>query len=210
MSLNVSQCLMYLQDELVDEGRCDSAEDGTQPVDPVVVPGVEHDGGAQGPGRVHAGPGERDGEEVAGGDGQADGEGGRASHTLTVVSVSSRGEDDQDQDHRDDELDTKALAGTDVGEAVGSRRARDENTQNTSSDSGSDTLRHHVQQTFQDSDLNRKYRLGLAELSPDLGSGDETRGDGGVDVTAGDVAETLGQGGHRHSEAESDLDNIVF
>ena len=47
-------------------------------------------------------------------------------------------------------------------------------------------------------------------IRADLGSGDEARGDGRVDVTAGDVAEALGQGRHRHSEAESDLDNIVI
>ena len=47
-------------------------------------------------------------------------------------------------------------------------------------------------------------------MRADLGSGDETRGDCRVDVTARDVAEALGQSRNRHSEAESDLDNIVI
>ena len=51
-----------------------------------------------------------------------------------------------------------------------------------------------------------KDRTGLADA--DLGSSDEARGDCGVDVTARDVAETLGQGRHRHSETESDLGDV--
>ena len=51
-----------------------------------------------------------------------------------------------------------------------------------------------------------KDRTGLADA--DLGSGDEAGGDCGVDMTARDVAETLGQGRHRHSETESDLGDV--
>ena len=51
-----------------------------------------------------------------------------------------------------------------------------------------------------------KDRTGLADA--DLGSSDEARGDCGVDVTARDVAEALGQGRHRHSETESDLGDV--
>ena len=122
----------------------------------MIRPGVEDDGRSEGPGRVHAGAGEGDGEQVTGGDGQSDGEGGGTFHTPRIVFVSSRGEDDQDQDHGDDELNTEALASTDVGEAVGSGLAGDENRENTSSDNGSDTLSHHVEQTFQHSDLKTK------------------------------------------------------
>ena len=150
---------------------------------------------------------------MAGGDGQSDGEGSRAFHTSRVVSVSSSGEDDENQDHGDDELNTKPLAGTDLGEATGTHGAgaRNENTENASSDNGSDTLGHHVQQSFHGSDLKRKKQSRTCSQSlTDLGSGDETRSDCRVDVAAGDVAETLGQGSDSHSEAESDLDNIVF
>ena len=143
----------YFQDELVDESRSDTAEDGTHPVDPVIGPGIEDDGRSEGPGRVHAGAGEGDGEEVAGGDGQPDGEGGRTFHTLRVVSVSSGREDDENQDQGDDELNTEPLASIDVGESTGSRLSGDENTENSRSDNGSDTLSHHVEQTFHQPDL---------------------------------------------------------
>ena len=179
----------------------------------MVVPGAEDDGRPESPSRVHAGAGEGDGEEVAGGDGQSDGEWSRAFHTSRVVSVSSSGEDDENQDHGDDELNTKPLAGTDIGEATGTHGAgaRDENTENASSDNGSDTLGHHIQQSFHGSDLKRKKQSRTCSQSlADLGSGDETRGDCRVDVTPRDVAEALGEGGNSHSEAESDLDNIVF
>ena len=49
--------LSYLQDELVDERSSDATEDGTNPVDPVIVPGAEDDGRSKGPGWVHAGAG---------------------------------------------------------------------------------------------------------------------------------------------------------
>ena len=122
----------------------------------MVRPGVEDDGGSQGPGRVHAGAGQWDGEEVAGGDGQTDGQGGRAFHTLSVVSVSSHCEHDENQDHRDDELNTEPLASVDVGQCAGSQYFPGyENTENARPDSGPDTLSHHVQQTFQQPDLKR-------------------------------------------------------
>ena len=41
-----------------------------------------------------------------------------------------------------------------------------------------------------------------------LSTGDEARSDGRVDVAAGDVAESLSQGGHCDSEAEGNLHHI--
>ena len=122
----------------------------------MIGPGIEDHGRSEGPGRVHAGAGEGDGEQVTGGDGQSDGEWGGTFHTPRVIFVGRRGEDDQDQDHRDDELNAEALASTDVGEAVGPRLPGDENGENASSDNGSETLSHYVQQTFQHSDLKAK------------------------------------------------------
>ena len=102
---------------------------------------------------------------MAGGDGEADGEGGRASHTTRVVSVSSSREDDEDQDQGDDELDTEALASIDAAQSAGSRLSRDENTEDGRPHDSPDTLSHHVQQAFHQPDLRRKYisRTGLAD-----------------------------------------------
>ena len=44
----------------------------------MIVPFGSHCGGSEAPGGVHAGAGDGDGEEVAGGDGEADGERGGA------------------------------------------------------------------------------------------------------------------------------------
>ena len=49
--------LSCLQDQLVDEGSRDPTEDGTNPVDPVIGPGIEDHGRSEGPGWVHAGAG---------------------------------------------------------------------------------------------------------------------------------------------------------
>ena len=49
------------------------------------------------------------GKEVAGGDGEADGEGCTPLHIWGVVVVSSRGKDRENQHHRDQELDAHSL-----------------------------------------------------------------------------------------------------
>ena len=92
--INEAMAWHYLEEELVDESGSDPSQDGARPVDPVIVPGAEDQGRPEGPGGVHAGAREGDGEQVAGGDGETDGQGSRALHTLGVVTVGSRGEHD--------------------------------------------------------------------------------------------------------------------
>ena len=193
--INEAMAWPYLEEELVDESGSDPSQDGARPVDPVIGPGAEDQGRPEGPGGVHAGAREGDGEQVAGGDGETDGQGSRALHTLGVVTVGSRGEHHRHQHHRDDELDTEALASRDLADAGDANSLRgfvrgNENTENTGSDGSSDALSQDVEESLEESQL---------------GPGDEARGDGGVDVTAGDVSEGLCEGGHSHPETESDL-----
>ncbi len=54
---------------------------------------------------------ERNGEEVAGGDGEPDGEWRAPLHVPGVVLVGGRREDGQHQHHRDQELNTHRLQG---------------------------------------------------------------------------------------------------
>ena len=152
--------LSHLEDELVDNGGRDTSEDGAEPVDPVVGPHVVDGGGSEGPGGVHAGARQLYGKQVAGSDGQADGEGCRASHTPGVVFVCSRGKHDQDQHHRDEELHTKGLAWGDgtysttahtshrVGLEEGTFICRQEDTQHAGSDNCSQALSYDVEQTL--------------------------------------------------------------
>lgn len=189
-----------LEDQLVDEGGSDSSQDGSKPVYPVVVPGTEDDSGSKGAGGVHAGAGERNSEEVAGGDGESDGQGSRALHVGGVVVVSSSSENNQDEDEGDEELDSEGLSDREMfidrGHAETGSTAnffRSEKREKSSTDESTNALENDVEESLEDSDL-------AAE--------DEAEGDGRVDVAAGDVADALSDGGDGHAKGEGDADDV--
>jgi len=189
-----------LEDQLVDQGGSNSTEDGSEPVDPVVVPGSEDDGGAKGASGVHAGAGERDSEEMAGGDGESDGKRSGALHAGSVVVVSSSSEHDPDEHEGDEELDAKGLSDGEVfvdgGHAEASSAAnvlRSQDLEQASTNESAKALEHDVEERLEDADLPAE---------------DEAEGHGRVDVAAGDVADGLGNGGDGHAEGEGDADDV--
>ena len=98
-----------LEHQLVEKSGGDSPHDRASPVDPVVVPAAGHYTGPQAAGRVHAGSCERNGKQVAGGDGQPDGQGGGALHTSSVICIGSCSKHNQHQNQGDQELNTQSL-----------------------------------------------------------------------------------------------------
>ena len=82
----------------------------------MVIPFGSHCGRSEAPGGVHAGACDGDGEEVAGGDGEADGE--RGGPLDLVVLVGRRPEHNQHQHHRDQELDAESLLAGAFGDAA--------------------------------------------------------------------------------------------
>lgn len=189
-----------LEDHLVDEGRGDASKDGSQPVDPVVLPGSEDDSGSEGTSGVHAGAGEGNSEEMAGGDGESDGEGSRSFDGGSVVVVSSGSEDNQNENEGDEELDSEGLSDSEM--FIDGRHAetasavdflRGEALEKSSPDESADTLEHDVEESLEDSDL---------------ASEDESEGDGRVDVAAGDVTDALSDRRDRHAEREGDADDV--
>ena len=74
---------------------------------PMVSPEAADSRRPEAAGRVHAGTSYGDGEEVAGGDGESDGERGRPLDL--VVLVGGRAEHHQHEHHRDEELDAERL-----------------------------------------------------------------------------------------------------
>ena len=99
-----------LEAQLVDNGGGDSSKDRSQKVDPQVGVTPKDNVGSKGPGRVHAGAGQGDGEQVASGDGQTNGQGCRSFDTGGVVIIGSGSKDNQHQDEGDEEFDAKSLS----------------------------------------------------------------------------------------------------
>lgn len=192
--------LWGLEDHLVDERCSDASQDGSQPVDPVVLPGSEDDSGSEGASGVHAGAGEGDSEEVAGGDGESDGEGGRSLDGGGVVVVSSGSKDNQNEHEGDEELDSESLSNSEMfidGSHAEAGSAADflrgDALEKSGADESPNTLEHDVEESLEDADL-------AAE--------DESEGDGRVDVAAGDVADALSDGGDGDAEGERDADDV--
>ena len=104
-----------LEAQLVDKGSGDSSKDRSQKVEPQIFGSHCKDNiWSKGPGGVHAGAGQGNGEQVASGDGKTNGQGCRSFDVGTVVAISSGSKDNQNQNEGDEEFDAKSLSYADL------------------------------------------------------------------------------------------------
>ena len=136
---------------------------------------------------------------MTGGDRQTDGERRRPVSIVSVLVAA--GEDAQHQRVRDRQLDQEALPDGNAVLIVQRRRTdgtlfvvRRHRLEQTGTADGADALHHHVADEADRADAKRR---------------EHSDGDGGVDVTAADVAERPGDGRDGESERKGDDDDRV-
>jgi len=160
---------------------------------------VDEESGAGAAGWVDRGVGDRDADQVDEGEAQADGDGGEAFGGALVCAA----EDDQQEEAGEDDFDEKAgehgvAAGGVVAEAVCSESTEDEvwpaagdDVEDSGGNDGS---------CYLGDDVGAKFRGGEALAD------DETDGDCGVEVAAGDVANGEGHSENCEPEGEGNAD----
>ena len=172
------------EDDVVDERGDGGADEGAEPVDPVVVPDSGDDGGAEGDGGVHGGAVEGAAGEDVGADDEADGDGGDDTE-VALLGIHRGGVHGVDDAEGHDDLKHHRVPGAHA------RRQREGTHGGAARRDLEQQARHHRPQQLRHP---VHHRLHQADVPPHERAECHRR----VHVPAGDV----GSHRHRHEQGQ--------
>lgn len=184
-----------LEQEPVHCSGHNAAQDGARPVHPVIVPRSCYNGRSKCTSRVHAGACVFYCSQVTGGDGEADGQGGRSLHVGSPVVTHSLHSEHQNES--DEGLHEETLQWS--HETTDGRHA-----QRVPHVFGGQSLQHSGSGNCTDA-LNGNVKDSLENT--DVPGDEESARDGWVDVAPAHVPHSLHYRGNSQSESEGDLDD---